>query len=148
MIRDMRLGRRGAVVLFWVAGVWLPGCGPGDNLPECAPVSGKLTIGGEPLASAMITFHPEKPGNSGQAASEPDGTYVLNTYGTHDGAIVGKHTVTVERYLPPMPTQPGGKIPSAKATVPKKYTKPETSPLKVEVKSGTKNVIDLVLDNQ
>src|SRR5262249_31936680 len=110
--------------------------------------SGKVTIGGQPLASAMITFHPEKEGNTGQAASDPDGSYVLNTYGTQDGAVVGRHTVTVERYLPPMPTQPGGKLPSAKASVPKKYTRPETSPLKVEVKPGKNNVIDLALENQ
>ena len=132
MIRNIGFGRC-AVVLFWVASVLLPGCNSSENLPECAPVSGKVTIGGEPLASAMVTFHP--------------GTYILNTYGTHDGALVGKHTVTVERYLPPMPTQPGGKIPSAKATVPKKYTSPQTSPLKVEVKSGANNAIDLPLDN-
>jgi len=148
MIRNIGLGRRCAAVLFGVSSVLLPACGPVENLPECAPVSGKVMIGGEPLSSAMITFHPEKPGNTGQAASEPDGTYTLNTYGTHDGALVGKHTVTVERYLPPMPTQPGGKMPSAKATVPKKYTRPETSPLKVEVKSGTNNVIDLPLENK
>ena len=66
-----------------------------------------------------------------------DGTYTLNTYGTGDGAVVGRHTVTVERYLPPMPTQPGGKLPTAKSSIPARYTKPETSPLKVEVKSGT-----------
>jgi hypothetical protein len=131
-----------------VVSVLLPGCGSGENLPECAPVSGKVTIDGEPLVSAMVTFHPEKPGNTGQAASEPDGTYTLNTYGTKDGALVGKHTVTIERYLPPMPSQPGGKLPSSKSSVPKKYTRPDTSPLKVEVKSGTNNVIDLALETK
>ena len=48
MIRIIGFGRRCAVVLFWVASVLLPGCGPSENLPECAPVSGKVTIGGEP----------------------------------------------------------------------------------------------------
>src|SRR5262245_57757951 len=120
MIRTIGLGR-GAVALFSVAAVLLPGCAPGDNLPECAPVTGKVTMGGEPIVGAMVTFHPEKPGNTGQAASEADGTYTLNTYGTQDGALVGKHTVTIERYLPPMPTQPGGKLPSSKSAIPAKY---------------------------
>jgi len=146
MIRDLGFGRRCAVGLLWTASALLPGCAPKDNLPETAPVSGKVTIGGEPLASAMVTFHPEGEGNKGQASTEVDGTFVLNTYDVKDGAVVGKHTVTVERYLPPMPTQPGGKIPSAKSTVPRKYNTPEKSPLKVEVKAGTNNVIDLPLE--
>src|SRR5262249_21383008 len=137
---------RSAVVLFSVAITLLPGCGPAEDLPECAPVTGKVTMGGEPLVGAMVTFHPEKPGNPGQAASEADWTYILNTYGSHDGALVGKHTVTIERYLPPMPTQPGGKLPSSKSSVPAKYAKRETSPFKVEVKSGTNNVIDLPVE--
>jgi hypothetical protein len=148
MIRDIGFGRRCAGALLWTASVLLPGCGPTENLPECAPVTGKVTIGGQPLASAMVTFHPEGEGNKGQASTEVDGTYVLNTYDVKDGAVVGKHTVTVERYLPPMPTQPGGKIPTARSTVPKKYNTPETSPLKVEVKKGEKNVIDLPLDEK
>jgi len=146
MIRDVGFGRRCAVGLLWTASICLSGCGPTEHLPECAPVTGKVTIGGEPLASAMVTFHPEGEGNKGQAATEADGTYVLNTYDVKDGAVIGKHTVTVERYLPPMPTQPGGKIPSARSTVPRKYNTPEKSPLKYEVKSGTNNVIDIPLE--
>ena len=118
-------------------------------------LGGEATDGTDPLSEAINRLTAEHgtlfvvaAGNTGQAASEPDGTYTLNTYGTHDGALVGKHTVTVERYLMPMPTQPGGKMASAKATVSKKYTRPETSPLKVEVKSGTNNVIDLPLENK
>src|SRR5262249_34594427 len=105
MIRKIGMGWRCAGVLFGVASAWLPGGGRADNLPECAPLTGKVTLDGEALTSAMITFHPEKPGNTGQAASEPDGTYILNTYDSHDGALVGQHPVTVERYLMPMPTQ-------------------------------------------
>jgi len=146
MIRNFRFGRRCAVGLFGVASILLHGCGKGENLPEVAPVTGKVMIGGEPLASAMVTFHPAGDGNKGMASTEVDGSYVLNTYGTKDGAVVGQHTVTVERYLPPMPTQPGGRIPSARSTVPRKYNRPETSPLKFEVKSGTNNVIDLPLE--
>src|SRR4051794_764642 len=99
MIRNLGFSRRCAVGLFWAAIVIVPGCGPSENLPECAPVSGKVTINGEPLGFGMVIFHPEKAGNTGQAATEADGTYVLNTYGTKDGAVVGNHTVTVERYL-------------------------------------------------
>jgi hypothetical protein len=146
MFHDIGFGRRFAVGLFLAVGAVRPGCGPAENLPECAPVSGKVTINGQPLSNAMITFHPEKGENRGQAASDAEGKYTLTTYASEDGAVVGKHTVTVERYILPMPSTPGGKLPTAKSEVPKKYFTPETSPLKVEVKSGQNNVIDLNLE--
>jgi len=146
MIQEIGFGGRCAVGLLWAASILLPGCGPGEILPECAPVTGRVTIDGVPIGSAMITFHPEKGENRGQAASDSDGKYTLSTYGSEDGAVVGKHTVTVERYILPMPTQPGGKLPSAKSEVPKKYFTPERSPIKVEVKAGTNNVIDLPIE--
>jgi len=146
MIRDIGFVRRGAMGLFWVAGFLLSGCGPSENLPECAPVTGTVTIDGVPLGSAMVTFHPEKGENRGQSSTDTDGKFNLSTYGSQDGAVVGKHTVTVERYILPFPAQPGGRLPSAKSEVPKKYYTPERSPLKVEVKAGINNVIDLPLE--
>ena len=146
LINESGFDRRGAARLFCAAVVMLSGCKRDDGLPECAPVSGKVTIGDEPLASAMVTFHPAGEGNRGQSATDVDGTYTLTTYGTEDGAIVGQHSVTVERHIPPMPSQPGGKLPSAKSVVPPKYHVPSSSPLKFEVKSGTNNVFDIRIE--
>ena len=73
--------------------------GCGGNKFDVAPVRGKVTCGGQPVTSGIVTFVPVAPeggGEPGKAASGrigPDGTFVLNTYETGDGAIIGRHTV-------------------------------------------------------
>jgi hypothetical protein len=67
-----------------------------------APVKGRVTCNGKPVAEAAITFNPvpqsekdKEPGKPATGYTEADGTYVLSTFRKHDGAIVGKHRVTV-----------------------------------------------------
>jgi hypothetical protein len=65
------------------------GCGGYDM----APVKGKVSFAGRPLTSGTIVFSPSEadedaPNSTGEI--QPDGTFELE-----DGAMVGKHTVTV-----------------------------------------------------
>lgn len=68
---------------------------------EVAPVTGKVTIDGKPFSTGKVMFAPAaKPGSveSGKGAYgllNDDGSYTLSTYGNNDGAVVGKHWVTV-----------------------------------------------------
>lgn len=88
----------GAAVL--VAG--LTGCGgSGDR----APVTGKVTLDGQPVTGGTITFVPAVPSTEKKSAKpatgevQPDGTFVLGTEGKDDGAAIAQHQVT---YSPPV----------------------------------------------
>jgi len=79
----------------------LPGCG-GENF-SLAPVSGTITLDGEPLADATIVVSPERasldatanvgPGSTGTTNGE--GQFTLTTIDGRDGAVVGKHSVII-----------------------------------------------------
>lgn len=121
-----------------VLGMTLLGCGSKEVLPETAPVSGTVTLNGKPLKNGTVTFHPEEgKGNPGYGEIREDGTFDLTTYELRDGAVLGRHKVTIEVFE----AAPGGPPPlpgteSKISTVPRKYASPETSPLRFEVKQG------------
>jgi hypothetical protein len=71
----------------------LCGCGRGNRL-ETTTVTGTVTLDGKPLTSGMVIFTPER-GRAATATIQSDGTYMLGTYGSHDGATLGKHHVAV-----------------------------------------------------
>src|SRR5215470_13236777 len=79
------------------------GCGN----DQVAPVSGRVTLDGQPLANAAVTFQPvrtEGKGNPGPGSggfTDADGRYTLKVTGTEArGAVVGKHKVTIS-LVPP-----------------------------------------------
>jgi hypothetical protein len=76
----------------------LPGCGS----PSVAPVRGRVTCNGQPVADAAIIFSPRpknetdrESGKAAAAATDADGWFVLSTYKVGDGALVGKHRAAV-----------------------------------------------------
>jgi hypothetical protein len=76
----------------------LSGCGG----PPMARVKGKVTCNGKPVAQATITFSPmqrndtdKHPGKPATAFSDEKGAYELSTFRNYDGALVGKHRVTI-----------------------------------------------------
>ncbi len=76
----------------------LTGCG---GQLTTAPVSGTITLNGEPLADASVTFTPaatgiEAPASNGR--TDAGGNFTLEVTATGDrGAVLGKHVVTVAR---------------------------------------------------
>jgi hypothetical protein len=132
------------------------GCGP--KLPQTSPVSGKVTVAGQPVTTGRIMFQPEN-GRPAIGAIEPDGTYRLTTFQRDDGAVSGKHRVTIEAFEGPTVKNPttfaeevGGKGSLTPASgkfarrwiVPETYAQRDSSPLTAEVKPGT-NTIDFKL---
>jgi hypothetical protein len=76
------------------------GCGPKER--EIAPVSGTVTLDGQPLAGANVAFIPQATsGTVGHVTSrgrtDAQGKYTLKTADTppRDGAVVGKHRIQV-----------------------------------------------------
>ncbi len=83
------------LLLFFAIG----GCG-GHDYP-IAPVEGTVTLDGEPLANASVGFEPVRKekgttagfGSYGQ--TDAQGRYRLESVHGDDGAVVGKHRVSI-----------------------------------------------------
>jgi hypothetical protein len=75
-----------------VALVALSGCG--DGRPGRVPVSGKVVIDGEPLTSGSVVFVPEH-GRQSIGNLDKDGHFVLSSYASNDGAVLGKHKIRI-----------------------------------------------------
>ena len=76
------------------------GCGSGGDFPV-APVRGRVLCEGQPVPHVRVFFEPLETdrsaivGKQAIAVTEADGTFVLSTYGTGDGAVIGRHRVRV-----------------------------------------------------
>ena len=78
--------------------------GCGEPPYDLAPVSGVVTLDGEPLAEAVVAFAPiggrdtaiVGPGST--ARTDDAGRYSLRTFKEEKGAVVGTHKVRVSTY--------------------------------------------------
>ncbi len=131
----------------------LAGCGGSveKDLPELAQVTGTVTLDGNPVADAQVTFIPEK-GPTATGRTDSAGKYVLGTKGTDDGASVGKHKVTVAKVGGPPPDATGAEsyaIPDPNKPpaggIPQKYSDMVASGLTATVEAGKENQVDLPL---
>ena len=91
------LAPAGSVVLCLVTG-----CGGGADLP--VPVRGTVTLDGQAVEAAAISFIPES-GTARPASGETraDGTYEITTRNSGDGAMRGDYRVIVVWEPPPPP---------------------------------------------
>jgi hypothetical protein len=96
------------------------GCGSSD----VAPVSGRVTLDGEPVANARVTFQPlgsaenPNPGQGSYGITDAEGRYSLTMVGSkRSGAVVGKHRVSIQSprgpsdQFPQAPPRPSKMIP-------------------------------------
>ncbi len=82
------------VALLAAVGFALPGCGP--TYPETIPVTGTVTLNGRPVGGAAIVFTPEE-GEQATGTTDASGRFELSTFQLGDGALPGKHRVTVAK---------------------------------------------------
>jgi hypothetical protein len=156
-----------AILLTILTSVCLTGCG--ESGPELASVSGKLTKGGQPLASVSVTFSPSAGGPSSAAQTDAEGRFVLVSQSGKAGAVLGEHKVTLQHVetsgsdsADPMARMKammdarggsgqnqGGRSSAAPTyeksdVVPEEYTSATKTPLKYTVSSGS-NEFDIPL---
>ena len=89
--------RRLLSVLLAAGLVGLAGCGGGG---PTLPVSGIVTLDGEPLANASVTFYPESEVQGvvgGVAKTGSDGKFVVTGAKGDSGLAPGKYKVTVSK---------------------------------------------------
>ncbi len=132
------------------------GCDSDPSKVKTEYVEGVVTLNGEPLPMAQLTFNPvSSEGKAAFGASDKDGKYMLTTDGgkIDGGAVTGEYVVTVEkRDVPPIadvstdPDKPSPPIAVkiAPLVTPAKYKDVTTSDLKVKVEKGD-NTINLEL---
>jgi len=149
---------------FAITMVLLAGCGSQQptNRPPVYPVSGKITYKGAPVAGADIKFDADGQERAAFGRTDDQGNYKLTTFGSNDGAVEGKHSVSITKYQPPQESvaveadtespeyvppglNEGEKMPELKNEIPDKYAKPETSGLVVMVNSDGENKLDFEL---
>jgi hypothetical protein len=79
--------------------IGLVGCGGGlRDTPQYQTVHGRVTLDGDPLDNAMISFQPEKGPPSG-AVTDADGNYILVNRDGGKGAVEGKHRIEISTDL-------------------------------------------------
>ncbi len=125
----------------------LSGCGKAKQPWETVyPAKGVVQYKGEPIAGALITLIPQD-GDVPEsvrptATTNEDGSFQLGTYSKSDGAPAGEYKALVLRYTvvgPPDRPSPGPN------NLPKKYARPETTDLTVQVAEGDNDLAPLEL---
>lgn len=113
--------------------VCMVGCG--DSGPPSGTISGKVTLGGEPITSGNVSFYSEQLGSGAQASISQDGTYTLA-----NALQTGEYQVAVRG----VDGNPGEPEPEP-TKVPKKYWMEATSGLTVTLNPGA-NTFDIPLE--
>ena len=110
------------------------GCGrtPTDTV-DVYPVQGAITYRGRAIPGALVTLHPKSPlpgVPNPRATVTPDGTFVLSTFDTADGAPAGDYVVTVQWYRL---ANRNGELSPGPNVLPRQYGNLRTSRLEVTV---------------
>jgi hypothetical protein len=96
----MRILRHGLLCLLLLTP---GGCGKGKDLPDLAPVTGTVTLDGQPLAEAEITFTPigTTAGLGSEGRTAGDGKYQLKAVRRGAGAAAGQYKVVISKRVMP-----------------------------------------------
>ena len=136
------------------------GCS-GDS--RVAVVRGTVTLDGEPVPEASLTFMPKDGGRPAFGITDANGAFTLTTFGENDGAIPGMHSVTItaveenvsdkteelaEEYGSLSEVMQPRRRPKQTWRVPERYSESKTSELSFEVKRGEKNVASFSLSTK
>ncbi len=148
-----------------LAAVMAASVGCGSSKPKAVPtemVEGVVTLDGQPVSEATVTFLPvqEGAGASATGMTDSEGKYTLTAVGAGIGAQRGAGTLPGEYYvgvekvgLPDIPaaadlgesaksSAASGRPQDVKVTyiVPEKFRDPVSSGIKVTVKAGQNNI--------
>ena len=123
-----------ALPLFALGACAVTGCTTSAEGPRTVPVSGKITYQGAPVSDAVIVFYAEEGREGAVLTTQKDGTFKTPR---GRGLMAGEYRVSVAAYkrspsdIPPRELE---KIGDDNLSIPKKYTKPDTSALTFVVK--------------
>lgn len=151
---------------YWllILGVFLAsGCGGGSDKYKVFKVTGTVTLDGEAVEGAAVTFMPQSAeGVAAAGTTDASGEYSLQTAGVSKrGAVPGDYTVTVIKQVhtevnPSGKAPPKGEMPVMSPSVttestnvlPMKYSIPTQSGLTATVSDSGSNSFDLELKSK
>jgi hypothetical protein len=145
MIGTHRLAGR---LLLAMAVLALPAAGCGKAKPATAPVTGRVLLDGRPVADAAVMFEPVDGGVPARGSTRDDGGFTLSTFARDDGAIVGRHRVSISKFVTEgvaanelgLEAEPGPPGLQPKAALPVRYADPKASGLEATVEAGGTSV--------
>lgn len=130
----------------------LPGCGLPRDYPPLGLVAGVVTLDGEAVEGASVSFFPET-GRSSSACTDAQGRYELIFANNVRGAAVGSHTVSINKvrqdpaYVPyPLEKSAMDPGPTMIHQLPMRYSGTKST-LTAVVNEG-RNTIDFHLDSK
>jgi hypothetical protein len=112
-----------------------------DGRMQVYPVSGKVTVGGQPATGAKVVLYGATPELKGAGTIPPEGTtdengaFALRSYEPEDGAPAGKFIVTI-LWPEPIPEGVDEEMFQPKDRLKDRYSNPETSGLTAEIPVG------------
>ncbi|MCA9089244.1 MAG: carboxypeptidase regulatory-like domain-containing protein [Planctomycetaceae bacterium] len=123
--------------------VFATGCGSGvpSDRPDLATVTGTVTLDGQPLEGADVTFQPESARPS-VGTTDSSGKYELIYLNDVKGAVVGPNRVMITTRRDGADDDPSSNVPER---LPKKYHAEST--LSADVEAGS-NVFDFDLTSE
>lgn len=155
--RTRGLGARFCCFVLGIAIMLIVGCGGDDRV---SAVTGTVTLDGEPIADATLTFMPKEGGRPGFGITDANGAFTLTTFAEGDGAAHGVHVVTItaveekvsekaeelaEEFGSLSEVMQPRRAPKQIWRVPERYSESDTSGLEFDVKRGEKNVAEFSL---
>lgn len=116
---------------------------------DTIPVTGKVEYNNRPVAKATVTLHAEGGSHVSTGITDDQGNFTLKTYGSKNGAPVGKYKVTVvvsnvvesePGVLAPMPEEG-----TVRPTIPPVYADLETTTIEVDLQESNAGNLKIVL---
>ena len=170
--RSMSMIQLNVVRLLFVIPVFvMSGCG--SDKPAMGQVRGVVTVGGKLTPNLEVNFQAKDSPRISVGVTNDKGEFVLSTFDTGDGAIVGENLVSFREIVssttgaaspvsdsnrpsPPAqlvtgkvdPSQFSKTLSGTGKVVPQKFTSPVTSGIKRSVVSGNSNVFRIDLEKQ
>jgi hypothetical protein len=99
--KGVRMAMRGVRTAKWMvlAGL-IAGCGAQlADAPKTVPVSGTVTVDGQPIAGATVRFLPTSNDRHGAAGTTDDKGHYQLYVGNNPGAMPGDYKVTIQYYV-------------------------------------------------
>lgn len=132
-------------------------CARGPDRPATWKVHGVITLDGQPVSDAIVSFIANDNQRPANGFTDSTGSYELTTFSRGDGAMEGTFRVTVvkyekraakaatsnEEYVPAGPGRPNDRGP--KNILPKQYADQINTPLTATVQSKRDNPISFDL---